>query len=145
MNKFVETAQKVGGGRAASKAPARDLVEDVDALLEGIAAAFIALDASWRITVFNRAAEELLGAPREEAIGKTLWELSPNAAGTEFERRYRRVMSLRITEDFESYSLLRPDRYCEFRAFPFRDGVGISMRDITDRINVALSLRARER
>ena len=144
MNKNFEATHTIGGGRVAAKAPAREPVQDVDALLEGIAAAFIALDATWRVTAFNRAAEALLGASREEAIGKTLWDLSPNIAGTEFERRYRRVMSMRTTEDFESYSALRPDRFCEFRAFPYRDGVGISIRDITDRINVALSLRARE-
>ena len=116
----------------------------MDALLEGIAEGFFALDATWRVTAFNRAVEALLGVPRAQAIGKTLWEISPNISGTEFERRYRRVMSLRTTENFESYSSLRPDRYYEVRAFPYRDGVGISFRDITDRITSRLSLRARE-
>jgi PAS domain S-box-containing protein len=144
VEKIVDATDKFGGGRHPSKAPSRDLGPDMDALLQGIPDGFLALDASWRLTAFNRAAEELLGVQRDEAIGKTLWEISPDIAGTEFERRYRRVMSLRTTEEFESYSSLRPDRYCEVRAFPYRDGVGVALRDITDHVNVAFSLRARE-
>jgi PAS domain S-box-containing protein len=135
VKKIVDATDKIGGGRYSSKTPSRDLGSDLDALLEGMAEGFLAFDANWRLTVFNRAAEDLLGVPRKEAIGKTLREFSPKIAGTDIERRYRGVMSLGATEEFESYLSLRPDRYCEMRAFPYRDGIGVALRDITDRRN----------
>jgi len=40
-----------------------------DAILESISDGVFTVDADWRITSFNRAAEEITGVPREEAIG----------------------------------------------------------------------------
>ena len=59
-------------------------------MLQGIGEGFFALDAQWRFTAFNPAAEEIFGLARADVIGKTLWEVSPGIVGTEFERRYRR-------------------------------------------------------
>ena len=53
----------------------------------------MALDREWRFTAFNRAAEQIFGLSRAQVIGRVLWDVSPNAVGTEFERRYRKVMS----------------------------------------------------
>jgi PAS domain S-box-containing protein len=105
---------------------------------------FFAFGRDWRFTAFNSAAEEIFGLTRAEVVGRVLWEVSPRIKGTEFDRRYRRVMEERTREEFESYSALRPDRYHQVRAFPFGDGVGVAFRDITDRRRVAQALRDRE-
>jgi len=117
----------------------------LDALLEGIGEGFFALDAHWRFTAFNPAAEVIFGLSRADVIGKQIWEVSPGIVGTEFERRYRRVMSERTRQEFETYSARRPGRYHEIRAFPFGDGIGAAFRDITDRQQAARALRDRER
>jgi len=116
----------------------------VDALLEGIGEGFFALSADWRFTAFNRAAERIFGLSRRDVLGKEIWAVSPGIVGTEFELRYRRVMSDRTRQEFESFSALRPDSYHEIRAFPFGDGVGVAFRDITHRRNVTQALRDRE-
>ena len=85
----------------------------------------------WRFIAFNPAAEEIFALRRSEVIGRRLWDVSPTIVGTEFDRRYRLVMSERTKQTFESYSALRPDRYHEVRAFPLGDGVGVSFRDIS--------------
>jgi len=41
-----------------------------DAILESISDGVFTVDLDWRITSFNRAAEEITGVPREEAIGR---------------------------------------------------------------------------
>ena len=76
----------------------------VNEILDGLGEGFFALDSNWRFVAFNRAAQELFELRREEVVGKLLWEVSPAVLGTEFDRRYRLVMSNREEQVFESYS-----------------------------------------
>ncbi len=46
-----------------------------DIILESISEGVFTVDSQWRITSFNRAAEEITGIDREEAIGKHCWEV----------------------------------------------------------------------
>jgi PAS domain S-box-containing protein len=139
-----EAIEAENGAERMPNAASHGLDPSVDALLEGIGEGFFALDADWRFTAFNRAAEEIFGLSRADVIGRVLWQVSPGIVGTEFERRYRLVMSQRSRQEFESYSALRPDRYHEVRAFPFAGGVGVAFRDISDRQKVTQALRDRE-
>ena len=41
-----------------------------EAILESISDGVFTVDLEWRVTSFNRAAEEITGIPREEAIGR---------------------------------------------------------------------------
>jgi PAS domain S-box-containing protein len=113
--------------------------------LEGIGEGFFALDPDWRFTIFNTAAETIFGLARADVLGKQLWEVSPRIVGTEFERRYRKVMSERVRQEFESFSSLRPDAYHEIRAFPLGGGIGVAFRDISHRQRTTEALRERER
>jgi len=133
-----------GGAGRISNLASRRPEPSLDALLEGIGEGFFALDSDWRFTAFNHAAEEIFSLSRAAVIGRILWEVSPRIIGTEFERRYRRVMSERTREEFESFSALRPDCYHEVRAFPFGEGIGAAFRDITNRRRVTETLRERE-
>jgi PAS domain S-box-containing protein len=116
----------------------------VDEILDGLAEGFFALDRRWRFVAFNRAAEEMFDLRREGVIGRTIWEVSPTAVGTEFERRYRQVMTTREKQVFECYPTRRPDRYHEIRAFPLGEGIGVAFRDVTDRREMVETLRRRE-
>lgn len=49
--------------------------EQLEIVLESIADGVFTVDKDWRITSFNRAAEEITGIPREEAIGKPCCEV----------------------------------------------------------------------
>jgi PAS domain S-box-containing protein len=44
-------------------------------ILESISDGVFTVDHQWRITSFNRAAEEITGIPRKEAIGRYCWEV----------------------------------------------------------------------
>ena len=46
-----------------------------DIILESISDGVFTVDHEWRITSFNRAAEETTGIPRSEAIGRYCWEV----------------------------------------------------------------------
>jgi len=51
------------------------LIEATVIILESISDGVFTVDHEWRITSFNRAAEEITGVPREEAIGRFCWEV----------------------------------------------------------------------
>src|SRR5207245_2940774 len=46
-------------------------------VLDTMPAAFCAYDRQWRFQRVNAAAEQLLGRPRDELLGRVLWELWP--------------------------------------------------------------------
>jgi len=50
-------------------------VDPTKAILESISDGVFTVDSNWKITSFNRAAEEITGIPREEAIGKECSEV----------------------------------------------------------------------
>jgi PAS domain S-box-containing protein len=104
-----------------------------DAVLEAISDGFFALDRAWRFVAFNAAAERFFVLPRAEVLGRTIWEVSPTIAGTQFEQRYRSVMAGGPPQVFEMESALRPGRFHEIRAFGLSEGIAIVFRDISER------------
>jgi len=46
-----------------------------DVILDSIAEGVFTVDVDWRITSFNRAAEEITGTSRSEAVGRPCWEV----------------------------------------------------------------------
>ncbi|WP_310600319.1 sigma 54-interacting transcriptional regulator [Desulfobulbus sp.] len=56
-----------------TKAPSPEGATDI--ILESISDGVFTVDHEWRITSFNRAAEEITGIPRQEAIGRYCWEV----------------------------------------------------------------------
>ncbi|MBS0295326.1 MAG: PAS domain-containing protein [Proteobacteria bacterium] len=110
-------------------------------LLEGLGEGFYAVDAGWRMTVFNSIAAEWFGFSEQEALGRTLWELLPRVLGSDYEISYHRVMESREAETFITRSLTRPGRFIEVRAFPLGDGLGAGFRDVTERVEQERELR----
>ena len=137
-----------GAARGASKSapgPRGTIARFADEILDGLAEGFFALDAEWRFIAFNRAAEEAFGLKRADLIGRELWEASPPTLGTEFERRYRLVMSTREKQVFEARPTRAPDRLHEVRAFPLGGGIGVAFRDVTEDKAGLEALRERDR
>ncbi len=59
--------------RSEKKTPA--MIMMTDAILESISDGVFTVDPEWHITTFNRAAEEITGVPRKEAIGRLCSEV----------------------------------------------------------------------
>lgn len=68
---------------------------EVENVLESITEGFVALDAEWRFSYVNAAAEKLYGQSREQLLGRDYWEVFPQVAGSVFEAPYRRAMAER--------------------------------------------------
>lgn len=103
-------------------------------ILESISDAFVALDREYRILFQNRAGERINRRPREEVIGKVIWEVWPALPGSPQETAYRRAMTERVPVTLEDhYQDDVHDLWLEFQVEPTPEGIGIFYRDITPR------------
>ena len=102
-------------------------------VLESMASAFFSLDRDFRFSYVNAEAERLLGHLRAELLGGSIWELFPEAVGSDFETHYRSVMDLGQAATFEAYYPAPLGAWYEVRAWPDPDGVSVYFLDITDR------------
>jgi signal transduction histidine kinase/DNA-binding response OmpR family regulator len=70
----------------------QELRAEVEQVLESIAEGFIAVDADWKFTYVNAAAEKIYGRSREAVLGRSIWEAFPELCGSAFEEPFRRAM-----------------------------------------------------
>jgi len=99
--------------------------------IDVLAEAFYALDADWRFTAFNRAAEQFLDIPATAVLGKNIWEIFPQGLGTDFEQACRLAKSEGKHSLIHTPSLLNPGRHVELRIGPLDDGVCVAISDVT--------------
>ena len=110
----------------------RDLLDQREKLLASISDAFSALDHEWRYTYANKKVGELAGVPREQLIGQKIWDVFPDAVGTEFYARCHRAMEKREADHFEVY--YEPwHRWLETRIYPTAEGIAVLRTDVTER------------
>ncbi|WP_210330949.1 sensor histidine kinase [Microvirga terrestris] len=113
-------------------------------VLEGIGDAFYSLDAHWRFSYINRAAETYFGLPRQAMLHKVIWDVFPESEGTDLRGRYEGVFLSGHPLSFEGEAVGRPGRHLEFHVFPYNGGIGVSFRDWTERRRAEEELRASE-
>ena len=115
-----------------SRAALQESTEHVRNILESISDAFAAFDRQWRCTYVNDKATELSRIPREDLLGKKVWDLFPAAAGTAVYGALHRAMEDRAPVHLEEY--YAPfDIWLEVDAYPTRDGLAVFGRDVTGR------------
>ena len=109
-------------------------------ILESISDGFFSLDRQFRVTFVNETGARAIGQTRESMLGRVLWEIFPEAVGSDFERAYRKAMTERVTATTESvYPPL--NAWFEAHAYPSEDGISVFFRDVTDRRRVEQTLR----
>ncbi len=101
-------------------------------ILESISGGFFALDADFRFTYWNRAAEEGTGFPRDQVLGKNVFEIFPNAEKAELGDRYRAAMAAKSFQSFEtSYRDSNFEARYNIRIYPNENGLSVFFQDIT--------------
>lgn len=104
--------------------------EEKNRILESIGDAFFALDKDWKVTYWNRKAEEIIGIRREDLIGYNLWEKFPEAKNMEFFKQYQRSFEEQVPVSFQEY--FPPfDQWFEANGYPTSEGISVFFRDIT--------------
>jgi PAS domain S-box-containing protein len=93
------------------------------------------LDRDWRVVFVNPKLEQLARTSRQEALGRTFWDLYPQAAhpDTLYWREYHRVMEQRVEVSFEEY-YAPLDLWTAVTAYPMEGGGLVAFfRDISER------------
>ena len=101
-------------------------------IVHGMTEACFALDAQWRFTFVNDRSETLFRRPREEMLGRSIWEVFPQLIGAPMEAHYRRTMTERVADTFEVFSTVA-ERWLDVRIFPTGEGLAAFLLDIQDR------------
>jgi PAS domain S-box-containing protein len=109
-----------------------------ETILESITDAFVAVDRDWRYTYINDRALKRMqvrsGRPvsRDEMLGRNVWDVFPEAVGTEIHRRCQEAMRGQSAVEFETY--FEPSgEWIEAHAYPSEAGLSIYYRDISAR------------
>jgi PAS domain S-box-containing protein len=111
-------------------------------VLESMPVAWAVLDREWHYIYLNRAAERIANLRREEMLGRTIREISPERA-SKFEAAYRRAMDESVTVCFEEYyPTLKA--WFEHTVYPSVDRLTVCARDITEHKRAEEALRERE-
>jgi PAS domain S-box-containing protein len=118
----------------------REAQERTESILSSVADTHILFDRQWRYLYVNTVAAHAIGRPREQILGRTLWELFPDIVGTELDRQYRRAMdeSLSVAFDFHYAS---NDTWWHNRFYPAPEGLAVFATNITERKRVEEALR----
>jgi PAS domain S-box-containing protein len=121
----------------------RDLIEERETVLASISDAFSALDRDWRYTHANEKVAVLAGIPASQMIGRVIWEVFPDAVGTEF---YNRCQSVMRTGQASHGELFHAPwgRWLDVRIYPTKGGIVIFRGDITERKKQEQLARERE-
>ncbi|HEY1025108.1 MAG TPA: PAS domain S-box protein [Sphingobacteriaceae bacterium] len=128
----IQRALREAAERAKIKQAEREIAdrnERIENILESITEGFIALDNNWRVTYWNKTAEDLLGRKREDIMGKYVWDEYENA--TNFYSEYQRVIAEQTSSVFEEY-FAPLGKWIQVSAYPSKDGISIFFRDITE-------------
>jgi PAS domain S-box-containing protein len=104
-------------------------------ILESITDAFYALDNDWRLTYVNHRAEELFGVKREQLLFKNIWQLIRKEQSPEIYEKYHKAKEQLVPVIFENYSP-RVKKWLEMHVYPYRNGISVYIRDVTDRKQV---------
>jgi PAS domain S-box-containing protein len=122
--------------RAEAKA-ARDLLEQVLASLNDH---IVVYDDEWRYTYVNDAAARVLGMPKEQLLGHSIWELFPGAIGNHYYEALHRAREEQCDIAFENYYETW-DRWYDNRIYPLDNGISVLAIDITERKRAEAALQ----
>ncbi len=105
-------------------------------LLEHITDAFFTLDNQGCFQYLNRQAEIIFQKTLEDLLGKAISEIVPEATDRDFyavcSQKCQEAIAQNMPLTFEQYCP-RTNTWLEIRAFPSSDGLGVYLRDVSDR------------
>lgn len=110
----------------------RDLLAERETVLASISDAFSALDRDWRYVYVNDKVAQLAGLPKEKMVGRVIWEIFPEAVGTEFYNLAHLAMEKQVPAQGEFFHAPW-GRWLETRIYPTENGIVIFRADVTER------------
>ena len=110
---------------------ARKLEDRLTQTLDSMPDAILFISRDWELTYLNRRAEEAIGTPANELLGKNFWEQFAESMTSEREETFRQVMDGGAREQFRTRSPYG-NRWVEVTTYPTVDGIAIYSRDVEE-------------
>ena len=102
-------------------------------VLDSMLVAFFHLDRQWQFVFVNAEAVRVLGQPRDQLVGRTLWEMFPATVEGQVETEYRAALTSGEPRTFETFYPAPLNAWYEIRALPGADGLAVYFVDVTAR------------
>jgi len=116
----------------AAQRQAETATTNLETLLATIQDQFFVLDREWRYVYASDRVVEIVGIPRENLLGKKIWDVFPDTVDTDFYTQAHRAMAEQLVTQFE-YFYPAWQRWFENRMYPAAEGLSILVTDITER------------
>ncbi|OCX52495.1 hypothetical protein BEL04_13615 [Mucilaginibacter sp. PPCGB 2223] len=117
--------------------------EQIESIFERITDGFIALDNNFCYTYANKQIGKMLGVQPESLIGKYIWDLYPDAIGSETYKAYNKALNEQVYVCQEDY-YAPLNFWLENHAYPSSTGLSVFVRDISERKKSELKLAQSE-
>jgi PAS domain S-box-containing protein len=127
----------------ASEERVAGIAERLTTTLESITDAFYTLDRVWAFTYVNREAARIMQKTSIELVGENIWDVFPEAVGTEIERQFAKAVAEQVAVQFETY-YAPLDLWADVHAYPSDEGLAVYFRDVTQRKHAEMALRNSE-
>jgi PAS domain S-box-containing protein len=102
-------------------------------ILSSITDLFYSLDREWKFTDVNRQTELRFEKSRDELIGKSIWDVFPQATDSVLYTNFHKAVAEQRPVHFEVPSKIVPGVWFEANAYPSQEGLTVYLRDITER------------
>jgi len=117
----------------------------INNILESITDGFFSLDKDFKVTYWNREAEELLNLPKHIILDKNIKEFAARNESLKFFDKLEDVIKIGRKISYEEYLEVR-DQWFEVNIYPSNEAFSVYFKDITDRKKVDEQIRiAKER
>jgi PAS domain S-box-containing protein len=113
------------------KKRAQEITNRLTRALDTISNPIVMLDQDWRYTFVNTAAAEHMERPREKLIGRVIWDIFPELAGSSFGEAYLSAMVSAAPITVDDYYAPR-DQHFRASYFPTADGLTVHFVDNTE-------------
>lgn len=113
----------------AARSEALEANERLREMLESIGDAFYALDREWRYTYINHRAERYYGRPKESMLGRSVWEVFPEAVGGQSWALYQEAIRTGEAGHLEFISPVS-NRWLDLHVYPSANGLSVFFEDI---------------
>jgi PAS domain S-box-containing protein len=101
-------------------------------ILESFTDGFLTLDKNWIVTYWNKEAERMMMMPRENILGKMIWDIYPSSIPLKFYTENYRAMTEQVPVNFEEF-FAPLDLWIDVTAYPSDEGLVIYFKDITEK------------
>ena len=112
--------------------------------IQRITDAFIALDKNWCYTYLNQQAGELIHRSPSSVLGRNVWEIFPDAIGSDtYNAMHKAMNELKYVTNVDYYAPL--SLWQENHIYPSEDGLSMFIRNISEKKMLEIELEEQQR